>query len=254
MTDASPRPWRTGTSPGTEGLTVYSHEGDMPRGTLLGMYRHPEDAALAVEAVNAYGDPGPGYHVLVTVDPDRNHGRASISSCQAPIHAAAGLLRAGETPEAVRAEFGLSAAALVVVAALSQDFADLAADLEDEDDVPPAGDACRPVRVPVDGHAEVIRVHAAEPMSEQARAALGEVVSAARRHILAANPHLGVIQELLAAARIARLCIPDGVVHTPFGTRNGTEVKDRLRAAAWAARGLLTPPKVEGDIPEAITE
>lgn len=107
---------------------------------------------------------------------------------------------------------------------------------------PPEADSCRPTRVVVDGQEEVVRVRAAEPMSEQARAALGEVVSAARRHILAANPHLGVIQELLAAARIARLCIPDGVVHTRFGERDGAQVKERLRAAAQAARAALTPP------------
>lgn len=57
MTEASPRPWRTGTSPGTEGLTVYTHAGDTPRGTILTMFRRPEDAALAVAAVNAYGEP-----------------------------------------------------------------------------------------------------------------------------------------------------------------------------------------------------
>lgn len=57
MTEASPRPWRTGTSPGTEELTVYTHAGDTPRGTILTMFRRAEDAALAVAAVNAFGEP-----------------------------------------------------------------------------------------------------------------------------------------------------------------------------------------------------
>lgn len=57
MTEASPRPWRLGTSLGTEGLTVYTDAGDTPTGTILTMFRRPEDAALAVAAVNAYGEP-----------------------------------------------------------------------------------------------------------------------------------------------------------------------------------------------------
>lgn len=44
--------WRTGTSEGTDELTIYRHvDGGPPRGRLIGMMREPEDAALACTAV-----------------------------------------------------------------------------------------------------------------------------------------------------------------------------------------------------------
>lgn len=51
---ASPRPWRTGTSEASEGLTFYSHEGDTPRGEILGFVRNTDNSKHLVEAVNAY--------------------------------------------------------------------------------------------------------------------------------------------------------------------------------------------------------
>jgi hypothetical protein len=47
--------WRTGTSEGTDELTLYRHvDGGPGRGRLVGMMREPADAALVVEAVNAF--------------------------------------------------------------------------------------------------------------------------------------------------------------------------------------------------------
>jgi len=53
----SPRPWRTGTSPGTDGRTVYSPVTGYPCDKLIGCYDTSADAELAVKAVNAYGEP-----------------------------------------------------------------------------------------------------------------------------------------------------------------------------------------------------
>lgn len=69
---------------------------------------------------------GPGQHAMVTVDPDRNHGRASITRGMTPIKAAAGMLRAGDPLELVREEFDLTEPETAVVAALAGDFQDLA--------------------------------------------------------------------------------------------------------------------------------
>lgn len=69
---------------------------------------------------------GPGQHAMVTVDPDRNHGRASITRGMVPINAAVGLLRAGDPLELVREEFSLTEPEVAVVAALASDFQDLA--------------------------------------------------------------------------------------------------------------------------------
>ncbi len=76
----------------------------------------------------------PGHHVQVTVDPRRNHGRASISRSMVPIWSPAGLLWAGDPVEVIRDEFDLTAAEAVVVAALADDFRDLT---EGDDDPAP---------------------------------------------------------------------------------------------------------------------
>jgi uncharacterized protein (DUF433 family) len=69
---------------------------------------------------------GPGHHVMVTVDPDRNNGRVCITRRMVPIWSPAGLLRAGDPVEVVREEFDLTEPEAAVVAALADDFADLA--------------------------------------------------------------------------------------------------------------------------------
>lgn len=69
---------------------------------------------------------GPGQHAMVTVDPARNHGRASITRRMVPIWSPAGLLRAGDPVEVIREEFDLTEAEAAVIAALVDDFADLA--------------------------------------------------------------------------------------------------------------------------------
>lgn len=76
---------------------------------------------------------GPGHHVLVTVDPERNHGRVSISRGMVPIWSPAGLLRAGDPVDVVRAEFGLTEAEGALVAALVADFDDLAIEGDGEE-------------------------------------------------------------------------------------------------------------------------
>lgn len=187
--------------------------------------------------------PGPGDHVLVTVDRARNFGQASIAHCMVPIRAAAGLLYAGEPVESVREEYGLTAAEVAVVAALAEDFRDVAGDEEGGAAPPPGLDSCQSVQVVVEGQEETVVVRGGKPLDEEGRAALAEVVVAAHRHAVATNPHFGVIQELLAATRLARWCIPDGRVHTRFGVHTGAEVKERLQAAVQAARAALTPPR-----------
>lgn len=87
-------------------------------------------------------------------------------------------------------------------------------------------DHCHPVTVAVDGQPETIRVHGGEPPSEQARAAIEQVVAAARR-LLANDPYCGVIQELGIARLRACAALPDG------------ETKDRLRAAVRSAVDTL---------------
>jgi len=112
--------------------------------------------------------------------------------------------------------------------------------------VPPAEDVCRPVQLEVAGEELVVAVHGREPMTELDRAHFAEVVAAAQRAVAAQHPNVGVVQELLAASRLARWCIPDGPVGR-IGQHDGTAVKDRLAAAARAARDALTPAKQDGD-------
>lgn len=84
---------------------------------------------------------GPGHHVLVTVDPERNGGRVSFNAGMVPLYAAIGLLNAGDSVEQVREEYALDEAQAAVVAALAEDFRDLAAG----DEPAPAEEALRPV-------------------------------------------------------------------------------------------------------------
>lgn len=189
---------------------------------------------------------GPGHHVLVTVDPARNHGRASIARGMVPIWSPAGLLRAGAPMEVACEEFGLTEAEAAVVAALVDDFADLETDEDDEDSPQPELDTCRPVRIAVDGQEEIVRVHGPVPMDEQDRAALAALVAATRRHVEATKPHLGVQQELIMACLAAVRCIPDGEVRGGCTISDGAKVKARLKAAVASANDALTPAKEGG--------
>lgn len=170
---------------------------------------------------------GPGHHMLVTVDPHRNYGRASITRGMVPIWAAASVLRAGEPPEVVREEFDLTEDEVAVVAAL-------AADVDDLVGVPPAEDTCRPVEVTVDGRPEVVRVRGAEPMTELDRAMFAELVAAARARA-GEDEHMGVRQELAMAWMKAAARIPEG------------QEKTRLRAAVRAAQTALNARRDHGD-------
>lgn len=172
---------------------------------------------------------GPGDHVLVTVDPGRNHGRVSIARGMVPIWSPAGLLRAGDPVEVIREEFDLTEAEARVIAALVDDFTDL--DLGDDNTPPPAENSCHPEVVVVDGQQEVVHVGGREPMTDQDRAALAELVDAARRYTAACDPHIGTRQELAMAWMQAAARIPDG------------PEKDRLRAAIRAAQQALTPDR-----------
>jgi uncharacterized protein (DUF433 family) len=194
---------------------------------------------------------GPGHHAMVTVDEARNHGRASITRRMVPIWSPVGLLRAGDPVEVIREEFDLTEAEAAVVAALGEDLADLARvgaeqDDGDDDSPPPELDTCRPVQVTVDGQEEIVRVHGAEPMDEQDRAALAELVAATRRHVQSTKPHLGVQQELIMACLAAMRCIPDGEVRRGCTVTDGAKVKARLKAAVTAAREALTPTEEGG--------
>jgi uncharacterized protein (DUF433 family) len=116
----------------------------------------------------------------------------------------------------------------------------------DDDSPPPELDTCRPVQVTVDGQEEIVRVHGAEPMDEQDRAALAELVAATRRHVQSTKPHLGVQQELIMACLAAMRCIPDGEVRRGCTVTDGAKVKARLKAAVTAAREALTPTEEGG--------
>ena len=100
-----------------------------------------------------------------------------------------------------------------------------------------ADETCRAYEV--DG--EQVRVHGGAPLSEEGEAALAEVVRAAKRLMAEEHPHAGVIQELVAAARAAGWCIPDGIVASRGRHElvDGFEVRTRLKAAVQAAREAL---------------
>lgn len=99
-----------------------------------------------------------------------------------------------------------------------------------------ADETCR--QYAVDGEPVVVR--GARPLDEQDRAALAEIVRAAKAHVDQVAPHGGVIQELLAAVRLAVHCIPDGPIHAGvLGERDGGEVRQRLKDAVAAVRTVL---------------
>lgn len=99
-----------------------------------------------------------------------------------------------------------------------------------------ADETCR--TYDVDG--QPVSVRGGKPLDEQDQAALAELVRAARRHVAATDPHGGVIQELIAAARLAAACIPDGTIRTRIlGERDSAEVRQRLKDAVTAARAVL---------------
>lgn len=78
--------------------------------------------------------------------------------------------------------------------------------------------------------------------TEEDIAHLTEIARAAKGQVDKDQPHYGVIQELLAAVRLATRCIPDGPVDSgALGVRDGAEVKTRLKRASLAARFALDP-------------
>jgi hypothetical protein len=107
-----------------------------------------------------------------------------------------------------------------------------------------ADETCRSYEV--DGEPAVVR--GAKPLDEQGHAALAEIVRAAKDHVDRVAPHAGVVQELLAAVRLAMHCIPEGTVHAGIlGDRDGTEVKERLKLAAAVVRATLGCTQEEAD-------
>ena len=136
MTETSPRPWRTGTSiprniyDGSPEPVSVDPAYAGPGGRDIGRMDRAEDAVLVVAAVNAYGEPGLGHHVLVTVDGARNCGSASISRRMVPLYAPLGLLLAGDTEETVREEYDLTEAELRLVAALAEEVRGFLAERE----------------------------------------------------------------------------------------------------------------------------
>jgi hypothetical protein len=87
---------------------------------------------------------------------------------------------------------------------------------------------------------EPVVVRGDRPLNKQDQAALADIVQAAKEHVARVNPHGGVIQELLAAVRLAAHCIPDGPIHAGvLGERDGAEVKQRLKDAAATVRATL---------------
>lgn len=107
-----------------------------------------------------------------------------------------------------------------------------------------ADEACRTYEV--DGEPVVVRGD--RPLDEQSQEALAEVVRAAKEHVARVNPHGGVIQELIAAVRLAVHCIPDGKIRTDFlGGRDGAEVKKRLKLATAVVRATLNCTQEKAD-------
>lgn len=109
-----------------------------------------------------------------------------------------------------------------------------------------ADETCRTYQV--DGEPVVVRGD--RPLDEQSQQALAELVRAAKEHSARVNPHGGVIQELIAAVRLAVHCIPDGPIHAGvLGERDGADTKSRLKHAVAAARATLelTQQEVEAE-------
>lgn len=174
---------------------------------------------------------GPGQHAMVTADPERNHGRASISRTMVPVWAPAGQLWAGDPVEAVRDEYVLTESEAAVVSALAADFQDLAA----RDEPPPDEDVCRAETVTVDGREETVVVRGREPMTDLDKEMFAELVEATRAYVAEHDPHIEIRQELAAAWMGIASRVP-----------NGPE-KDRLRAAAKAAQEALGARGISGD-------
>lgn len=108
-----------------------------------------------------------------------------------------------------------------------------------------ADETCR--QYEVDGEPVVVR--GGKPLDEQDQAALAELVHAAKEHVARVNPHGDVVQELIAAVRLAVACIPDGMIRTDFlGGRDGAEVKQRLKDAAAAVRAALRQETTMADL------
>lgn len=99
-----------------------------------------------------------------------------------------------------------------------------------------AEETCRTYQV--DGKPVVVR--GAVPLDEQDQAMLAELVHAAST-LFDRNPNAGIAQDLIAAARLASRCIPDGMTGARFRMVDGTEVKQQLRDAVQAARDALGP-------------
>lgn len=196
-------------------------------------HRLAEELAVLVDELaehRRHAVAGPGHHVLVTVDEERNHGRASITRRMVPIWSPAGLLRAGDPVSVIREEFDLTESEAAVIVALTEDFTDLAAgdNYEDDDEPPPPElTPCRLERVVVDGEEQMVRVHGDEPMDDLDRAALTELVSASRAYAAANDEHMGVRQELAGAWMAAARSMPESAEKT------------RLRAAVKAALQAL---------------
>lgn len=110
-----------------------------------------------------------------------------------------------------------------------------------------ADETCRTYEV--DGEPVVVR--GKEPLNEQDQVVLAELVHAAKT-LFDRNPNVGVAQELIAAARLASWCIPDGMTGARFRMVDGAEVKKRLHEAVQAARGALGPAVAESVHPGEI--
>lgn len=110
-----------------------------------------------------------------------------------------------------------------------------------------ADETCRTYEV--DGQPVVVRGQ--EPLNEQDQAALAELVTAAKT-LFDQNPNAGIAQDLIAAARLASWCIPDGMTGARFRMVDGTEVKKRLREAVKAAQNALGPAVAESVHPGEI--
>lgn len=110
-----------------------------------------------------------------------------------------------------------------------------------------ADETCRTYQV--DGEPVVVR--GSEPLDEQDQVVLAELVQAAKTRF-DRNPNAGVAQELIAAARLASWCIPDGMTGARFRMVDGTEVKKRLHEAVQAARDALGPVVIESVHPGEI--
>jgi hypothetical protein len=107
-----------------------------------------------------------------------------------------------------------------------------------------ADETCRTYKV--DGEPVVVRGDG--PLDEQSRDALGELVRAAKEHVAQVAPHAAVIQELIAAARLAVHCIPDGPIHAGvLGERDGAEAKERIKLAVAVTRATLLCTQEEAD-------